>query len=1169
MLSSLDIFDLDFADRQGRSIADQITRHCSHCQKSLDIVNGPLLRAVFMTTPSSEVRNRLLLVVHHLLIDGVSWRILLTQLIEALKAVQMGRDIQLGNKTTSYRQWQQGLASYALHPAIQAQRSYWKRTLERSQPLPTDFGEALSLQKDVRTVQLFLSQAQTQLLLHRANAAYQTQVDDLLLTALVMVIASWSAQEELLIGLEGHGRESFDEQLDVSQTVGWFTNLYPVRLQLSTERSLDWQIKSIKEQIRAIPEKGRGYGLLRQSLPKKDLELVFNYLGQFDNVLGEEGDVQLASESVGPNLADTFPFSHKLLINASVMEGRLQISWSYSVKNYRAETIEQLATQQIEQLMDLVDHCVSKTTSISTPSDLGLAAHMSFEELDEFWDKGQRREQLEEVYALSPMQEGMLYYDLYNGHSEAYFLQLMVEFLDELDAVVFRRSLQQLLSEHSILRTAFFPNELPIPVQAVFREVDIPFEEIDIRQLTPSAQKKYVDRYKAKDRAKGFDLTRPPLMRICLFKLGNHRSQMVWSYHHLLLDGWSQPIVFESLFRHYETLKKGHPPLPKEEDRYRAYIQHLAARDGHAEEEFWKKYLVQLEGPSLLPFVEPTEDRNSGIGLSKEVVWEFGEQLTTEAQAFAQSHQLTLNTLMQGVWGILLCKYTEREDAVYGVTLSGRPEQLSAVERRVGLYINTIPLRIQFAAEKNIVDWLQLLQQSHAEARVHQHSSLSDVQRWSGIQADLFDSILVFENYPIGEALSKNWSLKVGETRAWDKTNYLLSIIAETGDNLRLKFVYNSNFLKRSDVLSIKRNFEKVLQDILCQPSRLLSELSLLNQQEKQRILFDFNDTTVSYPAEETVLDLLLQQFAENPNHIAIRCGEDCMTYGELDERSGRLAHHLQQRKAQSGQIAETDSLVALCTDRSFEMVIGLIGIWRAGSAFVAIDPTYPLERIRYILDDAKAEMLVVDASHRQKALEWQKETTHLKTILCLDEELYSDVAFAPIKLRPDQLAYVIHTSGSTNKPKGVMIPHSALHNFISSMRGDLQADASMKWLAVTTISFDISYLEIFLPLVVGGQLVIASRTAAADGELLKQLLARETPSHLQATPAGWQILRDCGWENNEQLQAITGGEAISESLKNWLTSLGGARVWNLYGPTETTIYSALESLSADRKVSI
>src|SRR5258708_6806166 len=540
----------------------------------------------------------------------------------------------------------------------------------------------------------------------------------------------------------------------------------------------------------------------------------------------------------------------------------------------------------------------------------------------------------------------------------------------------------------------------------------MPIEVMDCREKTRAEQEEAIRGQEDNARQRGFGFGEAPLMRVLLMRLEDQRYRMLWSHHHILIDGWSIQLMMEEFLRCYESLAEGKEWVVGSEERYEDYIRYIERRDRQKEETFWREYMQGVTGSTLLPFIGATPERTKGIGVFAEELLVIGNELTARVEQYVQSRRLTVNTLMQGVWSYLLHRYTGQNEISYGVVGSGRPEELPDIEGRIGMYINTLPLRSQLDEDEEIAAWLQALQEGQVASRQYQYTPLRDIQGWAGVTEDLFDTILVFENYPVSEVIaSKPWKLRVERVSVNELTNYPLSIMIIAAEQMRILFWYNTQLLTREQVQRIAGHFERVLLQVIGEEAGRVGELRLLTELEEHQLLEAFNATAVEYPADKTVIGLFEGQVERSPEATAVIYGQETMSYRALNERANQLGHYLR------GLGVREEMPVALLLDRSPAMLIGILGILKAGGAYVPIDPAYPEARIRYLVEDSGAA--VVLTREIMEGPDWRSEP-----------------ATDPTKdTGPDQLAYIIYTSGSTGKPKGVMVEQRSLVNYLCNSR--------------------------------------------------------------------------------------------------------------------------------------
>ena len=1159
------LITLDLKSAEKDTLGKLITENANTYQKSFDIEKGDLARFVLIQTPESEAKNRLLMVIHHLVMDGVSWRILLADLEKLITELKNGAEPELGNKSSSYRQWYDALAEYGQSKKALTQIPYWEKAVKSYEPLPVDrLYEDIVREKDMASHPMRLDPVKTQLLLQEVPKVYHTEINDILMCALAMTLCEYGDKERINIGLEGHGRENISESIDTSRTVGWFTSLYPVLLEIAKGSDAGDKIKAVKEQLRQIPDKGLGFGVLKYINKEEKLsghpawDIVFNYLGQVDNIVGGGKWLSGAGESAGVFTSEENAVGENIGIIGVVQGGELNLSWSYSSRHYDKETIEGIAEKYKSNLELLIAHCQEqiKTGAVYTPSDYGLGSEIGIEELDKFLNEpfnGQpRSKSVEGLYRLSGLQEGMLFHALYDSAAGAYTEQLSC-ILKGADLDFVSRSWNHILKRHSILRSGFYFNELSIPVQCVYKKVELPVTILDYSQMGEKEQVIALEEFEEQDRQQGFDFDSVPLMRIILIRLNQDDYKMIWTSHHMLYDGWSLPVLMEEFLNTYEKYATGQQLPDFEEDKYEDYIRYIERIDKGEQEAYWREYMDGVEEGTLLPFIETTISRTKGVGEYESVHLRIDQEATSRAEVYAQKKHITINTLIQGVWSYLLHKYTGNSDVVFGTIVSGRPEDLPGIEQRVGMYINSLPLHSTLSKESGIAKWLQNIQKAQVSSRQYQYTPLQDIQKWTGVTGDLFDSLLVFENYPISEVLGhKEWKLKVEDIRVVEQTNYPLNILANSAREININFSYNSGILKREYVEEIKVHFENVLMNLINNRSDSLNEIEMLSKIEKHKILVDFNNTSTENPKDKTIIDIFEEQAAKTPDNIAAVFLNEELTYRELNERANQLANYLRSKGVKS------DTLVPVCTDPGLEMIIGIFGILKSGAAYVPIDTEYPEDRINYILQDTKAKLLVSSV----KNISGLNVPEDIEIIsVDGDKEEISKQSSENVSagIKPEDLVYIIYTSGSTGQPKGVMIEHRNLYGYFENRKtkfgGDEEGNSGS--FIHQSYTFDGSLPAMFMPLLNGRSIVIGSKKSfeVFDDDNLEKYAPYDfikiTPSHLDLlypkmkTSDGKQLTK----------KLILGGEALYRSqLNNYIEDKLELEIINQYGPTETTV---------------
>ncbi|MGO3988222.1 amino acid adenylation domain-containing protein [Pseudomonas sp. SAS7] len=1132
----------------------------AQAQCSLDLQDGPLLRAVLAEL--ADGTQRLLLIVHHLVVDGVSWRVLLEDLQLAYKLRQNDQPVKLPAKTSSFKTWTEHVQGYATSEGLQAELAYWQAQLNgMSDELPCDYSHGTNLECDAVSVTTRLDSELTRQLLQEAPAAYRTQINDLLLTALARVISRWTGRNDVLVRLEGHGREDLFDSVDLSRTVGWFTSVYPVRL--SPQAGLADSIKTIKEQLRAVPNKGIGHGVLQHlgspqaraslaGLPRG--EIVFNYLGQFDASFDQESGLLVpAKEYGGATQSKHAPLASLLALNGQVYGGELKLGWSFSRALFEPATIQRLADEYEQELRALIGHCSLPEHRGVTPSDFPLA-DLSQTQLDNLPIPAG---QIGDIYPLSPMQQGMLFHTLYEQQSGAYINQMRVD-VQGLDSQRFKQAWQAAVDAHAILRTGFvWQGELEQAIQVVYKHVEQRVEEHDWRDQ-PELRSALQTLAEA-EREAGFVLDQAPLQRLVVVRTDDVTHHLIYTNHHILMDGWSTSRLLGEVLQRYASQQ-----IPALSGHYRDYIGWLQRQDSAVAETFWRRQLAELSEPTRLA----TAVRADSLGSSGhgDFYQEFTREQLQRIETFAKVNRVTVNTLVQSVWLLLLQRYTGQSTVCFGATVAGRPAELVGVEQQIGLFINTLPVIGSPRAEQTVAEWIGQVQMSNLELREFEHTPLYEVQRWAGFGGDaLFDSLLVFENYPVSEALQQGapGGLHFGEVATREQTNYPLTLLVSQGATLSIQYSHDTRYWTEDAIRGVALHLGNLLESLVEGAEQRISELTLLDVDEQAQIVEEWNQTLVSFPADSGIHTLIEAQVSATPDAPALVFGEQTLSYVELNRRANQLAHKLRELGV------GPDALVGIAMERSLEMVIGLLGIVKAGGAYVPLDPEYPQDRLAYMFEDSGIALLLTQ-SHLRDNL---PIPAGLRSLDLDIEDLsgYSD-ANPAVDVAPLNLAYVIYTSGSTGRPKGAGNSHQALVNRLWWMQKAYGLDASDSVLQKTPFSFDVSVWEFFWPLMTGARLVVAQPGAHRDPQLLVDTINHYGISTLHFVPSMLQafMTHEAVESCTSLKRVVCSGEALpAELARQTLQRLPAAGLYNLYGPTEAAIDVTHWTCQPDESISV
>ncbi|ETZ40698.1 non-ribosomal peptide synthase TIGR01720 domain protein [Mycobacterium avium MAV_120709_2344] len=1119
----------------------------------LNVSDGVMLSAVWASETS-----QLVLVVHHLAVDGVSWRTLIEDINIAWAQHQGGQEIALPVPGTSFGRWSSILAEYAKSPAVVAAAAAWQQVVATPAVLPAvgpddTYASAgqLSASLDVQT---------TRLLLGEVPAAFHAGVQDILLIAFGLACTEFvGGGAPIGIDVEGHGRhEEIASGVDLSRTVGWFTTKYPVALRMG--RRLDWArvvageaalgavIKDAKEQLRALPD-GLSYGLLRYLNPEIEVQgpdpvIGFNYLGR----LGAGADLseemwRVSADSLSSAAVATavpLPLGHTVELNAGTMDTdagpQLHANWTWARSVLTDEQLNRLSRLWFEALTGICAHVQAGGGGL-TPSDIA-PARLDQQQIDELC----QQHQIADVLPLSPVQQGLLFHTGFAQELEdLYAVQLGITVSGTLDPHRLRDAVQNAVNRHPNLVARFF-DEFGEPVQIIPAEPEMAWRYLELDGGDIDGQ---LEQLSADERAAVCDLAGQPAFRAALIRIADDRHRLLLTIHHIVIDGWSLPILLQEVFAGYYGQRLPAPPS------YRSYLMWLSAQDRAAAQDAWREALAGFETPTL---VAPP----GKIGRRAVATYTVSADTTKALGELARSSRTTVSTVLQGAWAQLLTWLTGQHDVAFGTAVSGRPTELPGADAMVGLLINTVPVRADIAAATTVVDLLEQLQRAHAETLEHEHLALNEIHRVTG-HDQLFDTLFLYENYPIdASALLDVHELAVTEFSSREFNHYPLSVVATPGHELSLRVEYDTEVFDEAGIETLIERLRQVLAAMTTDPGQRLSAIDLLDAAEHERLDAWGNRAVLTRrpAAQASIPALFAAQVARAADAVAITCGERSFTYREVEESANRLAHLL------SGQGAGPGQRVAVVIPRSAEAVVAIFAVLKTGAAYVPIDPGVPAARLQFVLADSAPVAAVTTAEVRDRLDGFTGQ------IIDFDDPAVAEQPATGLPVpAADNIAYIIYTSGTTGTPKGVAIPHRNVTLLLETL--DAQLGLGQVWTQCHSLAFDFSVWEVFGSLLYGGRLVVVPDAVVRSAEDLHALLVREQVSVLSQTPSAFYALQSADAlapELGQQLKLQTvvfGGEALEpHRLATWLHHHPGLpRMVNMYGITETTVHASFREI--------
>ena len=763
---------------------------------------------------------------------------------------------------------------------------------------------------------------------------------------------------------------------------------------------------------------------------------------------------------------------------------------------------------------------------------------------------------IESEYPPSPLQHGMLFHALAAPGSGVDIEQMVCTLREEIDPEALRAAWRHVIARHPILRTAFHWEAQP--VQQVWEKADAPWHGEDWRETAADARESRMAAWLRDDRRRGFAMDEAPLMRLALFHFGEREHCLVWTFHHALLDGRSFPIVLREVFAFYAAIRAGTTLALPSPRPYRDHIDWLQTQDPSASAAYWREALSGFTAPT--PLVIDGLPGRAAESAQGDCEIRLSTASTAALRDLAAANDLTLNTLVQGAWSLLLARYSGEDDIVFGATRACRRSSVEGAGDMVGLFINTLPVRVRIAPGAALLPWLRDLRAQWVAMRAHEHTPLASVQAWSAVPGGrpLFESIVVFENHDLNSTLRATggeWEQR--DFRLYEQTNFALTLAAYAGSELLLRMEFDHARFAGETIGRLLGHLRVIIESFASNPGQSLRDVPLLTDAERRQLLVEWNPPAETTASDDTLHEIFARQAARTPDAIALICDDARLTYRELDERAERLAGHLRSL----GVAPEV--IVGLCMERSIDLVVGLLAIVKAGGAYLPIDLAYPAERIAFILEDAQAPILLTQSSLVASVPKSSAQ------VVCIDQLPPSPLPPSAFRLPSSALAYVIYTSGSTGKPKGCCITHRNVVRLFSSTDAWFRFGPADVWTMFHSVAFDFSVWEIWGALLYGGRLVIVPHRISRSPEQFHDLLLRERVTVLNQTPSAFRqlIAADEAVHQPSSLRlVIFGGEALEmQSLRPWFDRHGDERpqLVNMYGITETTVHVTYRPLRA------
>ncbi|WP_339998121.1 amino acid adenylation domain-containing protein [Priestia aryabhattai] len=1118
---------------------------------SIKLNSGPLVKIGHFATNESDY---LFITIHHLVVDSVSWQIIIDDLNDIYSSLLSGKEKNISNKTDSYKKWVEEQTKLTTEFSIKKELPYWKKVdlnLSKSKfKLSSKEYKSVFLHQ----IDLCFSKEVTSNLVYKSIKPYGSEVKDLLLTALFRTIAKINNNNIAAVSLETHGRENALSSLMVERTVGWFTNIYPVVVS-EIGRDLQQDIINVKETLKRVPNHGIGYQILKSNYKEilsqqATPDITFNYLGEQQKHKNDENFVVSELKYAHP-ISFKNVFGTPISIDGIIVDGELRFSVSFDLSRFTTEFIKCLINRFDNEVQNVVKHCSIKADIIKTPSDYG-ELDLSVGEFNDIKKKVENANGfIKRMYPLTPMQEGILFHTLQDESNESYVVQGIFKSDKSIDINTFKRALQLLSEKHEVLKTNIFSSQLSEPRQVILKNKEIEFSHIDISDTNDS---KLLFKSIAKDDLiRGFNLERESLIRFAFVKQSEEEFKLIMTFHHIIMDGWCMSVLMNDLLDIYNRLTNSPEEFKqknehKDQGTFEDYVRIIRNKDTEKSINYWGSLLNDFSGANTIKPVLQSKTQETSID---RIMHSLPVSLFKSIKDYAQKNNSTLNTVIELAWGILLQSYNSSNDVVFGKVVSGRDSIVKNIDEVIGLFINTIPVRLLNQSTDLAIEVLNKLQKQALDSMENGYTSLADIQNLTELGSELIQTLIIFENYYVADNTNQSdTGLSPVLDSVREETNYDLTLSIDTSDTLTFDLLYNQNKYQKLEAEVLIGRLENILNQIVHNSNVQMKDIQVITEGERKTILKTFNNTALDFDKNKSIIQLIEENASLNPEKIAVVYNDIQLTYKELNEKSNIIANQLYQRGI------NRKGIVALILQNSPEMIISILGILKTGAAYVPLDPNYPNERIDLILKDCGANIILSNEEYVVNDFVSLRVESMLTNSNVADTTLVFERAYYP-----EDLQTILYTSGTTGKPKGVMLKNSNILAYVYAVKEEFSIDENTNFLQQATYTFDMFIEEVFPTLSFGGTVSIYPKLYGIDFEELCDYVNQKEVNIISCSPLALKEINKLNKTKSVRTY-ISGGEEIKPSYYDNL--IQNAEVYNTYGPTEATVCCTYFKISGE-----